>query len=165
MPFGRHATITYETDFSAFRSQFALWTFAQGDFAQLALEPDDFVYADPPYDGGFAQFSEQGFAWHDQGRTAAWLARHCGPVVLANRATARIQRLYRSLGFALTALQAPRRISCTGDRRQVAEVLATRNLSVGGQRCRPEPPNAARFGVCDDPVLAGALGQVAKLDP
>ena len=61
-------------------------------------------------------------------RTARWLARHPGPVVLSNQATNRIIDLYQRLGFALKFLQAPRLISCTGDRTPAREVLAIRNF-------------------------------------
>ena len=94
----------------------------------MPLRTDDFVYADPPYDVPFTQYAQRGFSWEDQVRTAAWLARHPGPVVLSNQATARIVRLYRRLGFTLRYLDAPRRISCTGDRTKAREVLALRNL-------------------------------------
>ena len=57
-----------------------------------------------------------------------WLHCHKGPVILSNQATPRIVRLYRSLGFRLKFLSAPRRISCTGDRTPAPEVLALRNL-------------------------------------
>jgi DNA adenine methylase len=40
----------------------------------------------------------------------------------------RICTLYRSLGYRLRFLQAPRRISCTGDRTPATEVLALRTL-------------------------------------
>jgi DNA adenine methylase len=45
-----------------------------------------------------------------------------------NQATARIEKLYRHLGYAVQFLDAPRRISCTGDRTPAAEIMATRNL-------------------------------------
>ncbi len=61
-------------------------------------------------------------------RAARWLARHPGPVVLTNQATDRVMALYAELGFAVEVLAAPRRISCTGDRKAAAEVLASRNL-------------------------------------
>ena len=98
------------------------------DFEQLELEPSDFVYADPPYDVPFTQYSQGGFGWDEQQRAGEWLARHKGPVILSNQATPRIVKLYRSLKFALKFLNAPRRISCTGDRTPAPEVLATRNL-------------------------------------
>jgi len=64
----------------------------------------------------------------DQIRTAEWLARHSGPVVLSNQATPRIIRLYRKLGFSLKFLNAPRMISCNGDRTPAREVLAIKNF-------------------------------------
>jgi len=66
--------------------------------------------------------------WEQQERAAEWLSKHRGPVVLSNQATPRIVKLYRSLNFSLRFLEAPRRISCTGDRTPAPEVLATRNL-------------------------------------
>jgi DNA adenine methylase len=76
----------------------------------------------------FTEYSQGGFGWDDQVRAAEWLAVHPGPVVLSNQATTRIVRLYRKLKFELVFLQAPRTISCTGDRTPAREVLATRNL-------------------------------------
>lgn len=128
VPFGRYAKVGYVRDFSAYRAALAGWEFRTVDVARLPLEPDDFVYADPPYDVAFTQYAKAAFTWRDQERTAELLARHPGPVVLVNQATDRIERLYRELGFDLTFLQAPRRISCTGDRRPAREVMATRNI-------------------------------------
>jgi len=127
VPFGRYATINYRTDFSAYRAAFARWTFVCGDFAAVALRPGDFVYADPPYDVEFTRYAQQDFGWDDQVRLARWLARHRGPVALSNQATERIVELYTATGFALTYLDAPRRISCK-TRTPAREVLATRNL-------------------------------------
>jgi DNA adenine methylase len=31
------------------------------DIEELPVEPDDFLYADPPYDVEFTQFSKRGF--------------------------------------------------------------------------------------------------------
>jgi DNA adenine methylase len=129
VPFGRYKRITYRRDFAEYVDAFAGWEFTTTSFDMLPLEPDDFVYADPPYDVEFTQYSKDGFGWPEQIRTAEWLARHRGPVVLSNQATPRIRDLYTSLGFRLRFLEAPRRISCTGDRTPAAEVLALRNLA------------------------------------
>jgi DNA adenine methylase len=91
---------------------------------KLELEPDDFVYADPPYDVEFTTYSAGGFSWDDQERTAKFLAAHRGPVVISNQATPRVIDLYDRLGFELKYLDGPRRISCTGDRTAAREVLA-----------------------------------------
>jgi DNA adenine methylase len=128
VPFGRYARIRYIRDFSAFAPALAEWTFDSGDFETVDLERGDFVYADPPYDVQFTQYSRGGFSWEDQERTAAWLARHRGPAVLVNQATPRVLELYRSLGYRLATVDAPRRISRTGDRTAAREVIATRNL-------------------------------------
>jgi DNA adenine methylase len=128
VPFGRYAAIRYEHDFTAYEPLLENWGFTSDDFETVALETDDFVYADPPYDVEFTQYAREGFRWPDQERAAAWLAAHPGPVVLVNQATTRVERLYRHLGFAVAFIDAPRRISCTGDRSPAREVIATRNL-------------------------------------
>jgi len=128
VPFGRYARIRYTRNFAGYADAIGDWEFRCVDFERLRLSPDDFVYADPPYDVPFTQYARGGFTWKDQVRAAQWLARHPGPVALSNQATPRIVALYRTLGYKLRFLQAPRRISCTGDRAPAREVLATRHL-------------------------------------
>jgi len=128
VPFGRYKKIGYRSAFTEYRSVFERFEFTNTDFEKLPLSPDDFVYADPPYDVEFTQYSKGGFDWEAQQRTAEWLAKHACPVVLSNQRTDRIERLYRKLGYTLTALTAPRLISCTGDRTPAKEVLATRHV-------------------------------------
>jgi DNA adenine methylase len=129
VPFGKYATINYKKDFSSYKAILANWEFANTTFDHIEIQSDDFVYADPPYDVDFTQYSKGGFGWDEQIRTADWLSKHSGPVVLSNQATERIIELYSDLGFTLVYLQAPRRISCTGDRTPAREVLALRNIS------------------------------------
>ena len=128
VPFGRYRTIGYLPDFSAYRDAFANWTFTTGDVEDVPLDRDDFVYADPPYDVEFTQYSQGGFSWVDQERTALALSRHRGPVVLVNQATERVEDLFRKLGYTVDFMDAPRRISCTGDRTPAREIIGTRNL-------------------------------------
>jgi DNA adenine methylase len=128
VPFGRYSRIRYTRDFGAYRDALSKWTFTSGDVESLPLEPGDFVYADPPYDVEFTHYSRGGFTWRDQERTAHWLSRHPGPVVLVNQATDRMERLYATLGYEVRFLRAPRRISCTGDRTPAREIMGTRNL-------------------------------------
>jgi DNA adenine methylase len=128
VPFGKYDTITYVKNFDSYRRLLGRWTFSDCDLGSLSLEHEDFIYADPPYDVEFTSYSAGGFSWDDQLRTAEWLARHKGPVVLSNQATPRVVALYRRLGFELRELAAPRRISCTGDRTSAPEVLALKNV-------------------------------------
>jgi len=127
VPFGRYTNINYVHDFAEYRATFARWTFANTDFARLLLHANDFVYADPPYDVVFTRYTKEDFGWADQVRLAEFLARHRGPAALSNQATERIVELYDRLGFTLSFLQGPRRISCK-ERKPALEVLATRNL-------------------------------------
>jgi DNA adenine methylase len=128
VPYGRYKKLIYKTDFTEYAFAFAQWDFTCVDFEDIALEPNDFIYADPPYDVQFTAYSKEDFGWDDQVRLAEWLARHPGPVVLSNQATDRIRELYEDLGYAVRNLTAPRLINCTGDRTPAQEVLATRNL-------------------------------------
>jgi DNA adenine methylase len=128
VPFGRYKTVNYATDLSVYRKLFRRWSFRNKDLAGLSIEREDFLYADPPYDVEFTTYSAGGFSWADQVRTAELLAKHRGPVLLSNQATKRIVDLYRRLRFDLKFLDAPRRISCNGNRQTAREVLATRNL-------------------------------------
>lgn len=128
VPFGRYAAINYVRDFSDYRDVFRTWTFLSGDLESVPLERGDFVYADPPYDVDFTAYAREGFSWQDQERTADWLARHRGPVVVVNQATPRVERLYRRLGFTVAFLDGPRRISRTGDRTPAREIIGTRGL-------------------------------------
>jgi len=128
VPFGRHKRVRYVRDFSSYSRVLAQWSVSNNDFASVCVESDDFIYADPPYDVQFTQYSKESFTWNDQIRLAEWLSRHRGPVVLSNQATGRIVRLYQSLQFTIRFLVAPRRISCNGNRTPVREVLAMRNL-------------------------------------
>lgn len=128
VPFGSYKTINYIRDYHAYREVFAAWSFRCGEFNRLKLEAGDFIYADPPYDVEFTSYSKDGFVWADQMRLVKWLAKHPGPVVLSNQATKRIVELYTDHGFKIDYLDAPRKISCTGDRSPAKEVLARRGF-------------------------------------
>jgi DNA adenine methylase len=129
VPFGTYTSINYVSDFHDYVPVMSVWTFANCDIESLGIQAQDFVYADPPYDVEFTTYSAGGFCWDDQKRTAEFLARHQGPVVISNQATPRIVELYSGLGFDIKYLAGPRRISCTGDRSAAREVLAVKNLA------------------------------------
>ncbi len=128
VPFGRYKTINYTTDFSAYQIPLQAWKITCNDFEELTLEPEDFIYADPPYDVQFTKYSKTDFTWEDQLRLTQWLAQHPGKVVLSNQATDRIVDLYKESGFTIAIVDAPRRISCNGDRRPAKEVIACKGF-------------------------------------
>ncbi len=128
VPFGTYKSINYAKEFSQHQEALRKWTFTNCDIASLPIDVNDFVYADPPYDVEFTTYSAGGFNWEDQTRTAELLSKHRGPVVISNQATPRIVALYEKLGFRVSYLSGPRRISCTGDRSAASEVLAVNGL-------------------------------------
>ncbi len=129
VPFGSYKRINYRRDFSPYAELFKNWEFRCGDFEELELSENDFIYADPPYDVEFRSYSPEGFAWEDQVRLARWLSSHGGPVLLSNQYTERVAELYADLGFHLIELSAPRRISSDGNREPAREILAVKNIS------------------------------------
>jgi DNA adenine methylase len=132
VPFGRYKVINYLRDFTHYKEALSPWQFTNVDFEELSITPEDFIYADPPYDVEFRQYAKDGFEWPDQERLANWLVAHPGPVVASNQATKRVLELYGDLGFQLTLLDAPRMISCTGDRSPAKEMLAVRGVDLDG---------------------------------
>lgn len=128
VPFGRYKVINYTRNFVEYRPILQNWELIADDFCTLSLDPNDFVYADPPYDVNFTKYSRDDFRWEDQVRLAEWLVQHPGPVVASNQATERILELYGRLGFSIHKLEGPRRISCKGDRTPALEILAYRNI-------------------------------------
>lgn len=128
VPFGRYKKINYIRDYEPYKKVFRQWEFTCTDFEEIHIKEDDFVYVDPPYDVEFTSYSKDGFDWEDQVRLVKWLVKCPGPVVLSNQATKRIVDLYSEHGFKINYYDAPRRISCTGDRTPAKEVLATRGL-------------------------------------
>lgn len=128
VPFGRYKRIYYTSDFTPYEQVLRNWKLISGDFDSIPVRHDDFVYADPPYDVEFTSYSPGGFGWEEQQRLAHWLAAHPGPVIASNQATSRILELYGSLDFEIKVLDAPRMISCDGDRTPAKEMLATKGL-------------------------------------
>ncbi|AFY37457.1 DNA adenine methylase [[Leptolyngbya] sp. PCC 7376] len=128
VPFGSYKKINYRKDFTSYKSTLKNWQFTLGDFEKIKISNKSFIYADPPYDVEFRQYSSGGFSWEDQERLAKWLATQDQPVIASNQATERILDLYKSLGFETQQLNAPRRISCNGDRTPAMEMLALKNF-------------------------------------
>lgn len=136
VPFGKYKTINYRRDFSEYVSNLSRWAVTHCHFEYAPVDEKDFVYIDPPYDGdknAFVDYSAGGFDWDMQVRLATKFAAHSGPVVASNAGTDRILALYRSLGYAVETLPAPRSVAASGDRTPVMEMLATRNIAPGGR--------------------------------
>lgn len=86
---------------------------------------DDLVYADPPYDDGFTNYTGTEFSFGQQQELALTLSLRKGPTVLCNLATPRILELYQHHGLHCLLIDAPRRVAANGDRAPVKEVIAS----------------------------------------
>jgi DNA adenine methylase len=133
VPFGKYATINYKRDFSSYAQAFKKWQFSCGDFEELKIESDDFIYVDPPYDVEFTKYSKDDFKWQDQLRLVKWLSTLNNPIVASNQATDRILEIYRDAGFHIQIISAPRRIAANGDRGEAMEMLAVKNLGAANE--------------------------------
>jgi len=152
VPYGKYKNPKLDHDFSLYQKAFKSWDFFNIHYEevlawvknwQVCDNPYDaklsptwaanwerqthFIYADPPYDGGFTSYSGS-FTWDDQVNLASPLAALTCPVVASNKATDRIINLYQGLGFDLQFIDVRRRIACNGDRAPSPEILATRNI-------------------------------------
>lgn len=128
VPFGQYKKIRYRDDFTEYKEAFQNWDFTCLDFEELEIDGNDFIYVDPPYDVEFTKYSKDDFKWEDQQRLVNWLTKLPNPIVASNQATDRILELYTKAGFEIEILSAPRRISCTGDRKPAGEILAWKNF-------------------------------------
>lgn len=128
-PNGRYVNPKFEKDLTAYRPILKNWDFTSVDFENVPLNKGDFVYADPPYDNAFTDYTSHDFGYNEQKRLAKWLAEHDGPVVISNHATDSMIKLYKDLEYDVSRrYNAPRMIHCFGDRTPAVEVVATRGL-------------------------------------
>lgn len=128
--YGKYKKLVYKESFLDYRQTMEGWIILHGDFHQITRDPEDFIYADPPYDDTFTKFTPEDFGWDDQERLANWLASHPGPVIASNSFTNRIVDLYTRLGFRVFHGAAPRRVSCDGNRADATEMIAMKNIPV-----------------------------------
>jgi len=124
VPCGKYKKQPQIPDLLPYQILFRQWEFHYGDFSQLAVEPGDFILADPPYVESFDDYATGGFDWSDQERLVAWLSEHDGPVIACNKASKAIVRLYKQYGFRIRYEHAPRAIACNGGRKPEKEMLA-----------------------------------------
>ena len=123
------ATPSLEKIAETFRAVTAAWTFRNSSWQDLEWEPEDFIYADPPYDDGWTGYAADRFSWSDQVLLAKTLAIHPGPVVLMNKPTERIVALYLSCGFTLEYLAGGQAFQRSrGTLTAVPELMAVRNI-------------------------------------
>lgn len=103
-------------------------------FDSIAPRAGDFVYCDPPYHGGFVDYTSNGFDENDQLRLRdkclEW-ADAGANVIISNSDTSFIRRIYEPSLFRITEIGVPRRIGGVKDRRNDAHELI---MEIGHER-------------------------------
>ncbi len=135
VPFGKRKQLSYIKDFSDYHRLFNGWSIKRYDY-KSTYHPhkyhERFLYLDPPYDSiddkAFTSYAGNIFGWEQQVELIEWANEWDCPIVISNLATDRIVELYQKAGYSIEYLQAPRSISCDGNRQKVTEVLATRGF-------------------------------------
>ncbi|GAA4357954.1 DNA adenine methylase [Kangiella marina] len=130
VPFGRYKKINYRREFSDIQSVIKDWNFSSKDYSKVRINKSDFVYIDPPYDVQFTSYSGNEFGWKEQERVVNHFDKYDCPLVISNQATERVVELYKDYGYKVFLIDAPRMISCDGNRTRAQEVLAIRNMSI-----------------------------------
>lgn len=98
-----------------------------GDYTELTYFLGDFVYLDPPYDvasGNFTSYNKTVFGKSEQARLSVFcdeLTNKNVKFCQSNADTPYIRELYRN--YRIVEIEAPRRISCNGDRTNAKELL------------------------------------------
>lgn len=102
------------------------WTFSNDDFRDVVLEPDDFVYADPPYLGTFEGYTAEGFSEFDFVDLVALLSGHPGRVVITNSWEPLAVDTCRAAGMHVYQVESQQKMQhAQGREDHVSELLAT----------------------------------------
>lgn len=130
VPLGSKTSINRQADhLIKYKDILLNWEFRSDTYLNLQLKKNDFVFADPPYDVVFRNYSKDGFTWEDQVRLANWLSDHNVPIIVSNSATDRIITLYKERGFKLHFMKERLYMNSTGDRTPANVIIATKNVT------------------------------------
>ena len=128
VPFGKYSQINYTVNFYDYKTLFSNWEFIGNNFDEIPLHPDDFVYADPPYD---VEFTQGGWYPSKCGRGTLSACRH-GRQPLCFELDATTRPTMQNCGHgSVTMMHASTISSGCGGRTALCARAAT-SLGVGG---------------------------------
>jgi DNA adenine methylase len=133
VPYGKRKSINIPSCFGDYEDAMKGWSFKDGDYRDLAINQDDFLFVDPPYDSetnkGFVSYSGNEFGWQQQIELVDWLDLVPKvPQIACNAATDQVIKLYTDRGWNVEINDMHTSISCDGNRTPRKEILATRYL-------------------------------------
>lgn len=140
VPFGRYATINYRTDFTdirkalgwtKFRDVAIAWANALNVIHDTEWEEfqNGFYYLDPPYMGTFTAYAGNEFGDAQQERLVYLMAQQRAPVLYHNSDHESVKNLLWLHNIPYELVPVRRSISANGDRPQVYEILAYKNIT------------------------------------
>ncbi len=124
----KNPTINQEENLKACSIALQKATILCTSFEYIFPSTNDFVYFDPPYYSTFDKYSKYGFTEKDQYKLYNFfvsldkLGVYC---MLSNSNTPFILELYKN--YNITVIEAPRKINCKSDKRNIVKELVIKN--------------------------------------
>jgi len=124
----KNPTINQEKNLKACSIALQKATILCTSFEYIFPSTNDFVYFDPPYYSTFDKYSKYGFTEKDQYKLYNFfvsldkLGVYC---MLSNSNTPFILELYKN--YNITVIEAPRKINCKSDKRNIVKELVIKN--------------------------------------
>ncbi len=130
VPFGAYKNPILLNNFSEYHELFCEWDFTCETFEESInrAEKGDFYFIDPPYHGGFVNYTAAGFNWNDQEKLAAAINIKDLRCIITNSYAKEIVDLYKSIGCTVYKHTMPRAISRCGSRERAIEIIAFKGI-------------------------------------
>lgn len=107
----------------------ATWELQAGPWYAVQFELGDFIYADPPYDNTFVEYSSEGWSRKKFEELVESLTHVPNPIVIMNSESQYTREVFRDLGYNVTSLDSHQKMHASRGRTDtVRELMATRNV-------------------------------------
>ncbi len=136
-PIGDKKKLIEPVGLEAFSQVTAKWQFTSECYTDLSKVVADLNFIDPPYLGGFTDYSTQKHAIQFKHLDAQiqlldWQESLSGITIASNELNPKLVQAYRHRGFRVFSIAMPRSVSCKSDgRKPVLEMLAIKGFPKG----------------------------------
>jgi DNA adenine methylase len=129
-PYGYYQKVYTLFEWQEYARLFKQWDFTCSSFEKMVLTQNDFLFCDPPYDGGWQSYSKEAFTFEEHEKLVLWITKQQNPALIMNHPTPRILSLYKNAGFELSFIMVPRTLNSNIlGRQRTQEVIASYNFS------------------------------------
>lgn len=115
--------------FEEHRNALCRTTINNESYKDFKVSTKGLIILDPPYFGVFTGYAGNGFTLDDQQLLSDMYKSVENPVIAFNSDDPEILKIYQDNGYDVYTYDAPRKISCDGNRQNVREMMAVRNIS------------------------------------